>query len=43
MRDPALWPVLVTVLAVAGTLLTSVLLFAWRARNPRAGEGDATA
>jgi hypothetical protein len=34
VRDPALWPVLVTVLAVAGTLLTSVLLFAWRARNP---------
>jgi len=34
VRDPGLWPVLVTLLAVATTLLTATLLFAWRARNP---------
>jgi hypothetical protein len=34
VRDPGLWPVLVAALAVAGTLLTAVLLFAWRVRSP---------
>ena len=34
VRDSALWPVLGTVLVIAATLLTSVLLFAWQARNP---------
>ena len=34
VRDPALWPVLGTALLIAATLLTSVLLFAWQARNP---------